>query len=259
MESGWAAGLFGYLNAYRADAQKGFLRDRISKLLLVIGLEDEAMAFAKTPSLKLLLLAGNFEEAILFAQANADQEGTDEWDQGLGGAFAGGGNFVDALPWLRHNWELGGHEVGGPLGISVVEATALIQAIRASGSDAEVSPILDAMKFEVQRLGSAGLIGSGPYDSADFYAALVSLQSGEHQQGIAFLEAAVDRGGYIQLNWEFLRFMYDDPAIAPILARQQANLTREREKVLSLVCTDNSYADVWVPLESTCSHWDAAQ
>ena len=52
--------------------------------------------------------------------------------------------------------------------------------------------------------------------------------------------------------------MYDDPGFAPILAKQKANQARERDKFLSVVCVDNPYADVWVPMESTCGDYAAA-
>ena len=34
--------------------------------------------------------------------------------------------------------------------------------------------------------------------------------------------------------------------------------TNQGDKVLAVVCTDNPYADVWVPMESTCSGYTAA-
>ena len=80
-----------------------------------------------------------------------------------------------------------------------------------------------------------------------------AMMAKDEQQGLALLDAAVKQGEFIPTNQEYLRFIYDDAAFAPILARQQANQARERDKVLSVVCLDNPYADVWVPMESTCS------
>ena len=260
VESGWAAGLFGYLNAYRTTILQSWMGEDIAYLFVVIGLEDEAIAFMDPPNYETLAVAGKSAEAFAVAKANAKANGTEKWDWGMGLALASGGNYVEALPWLQHNWDILGHGKVLMLGrvVQAVDATALIQARSASGSDADVDVILDAMNADVQRLRLAGFIGDGLFKSTDYAAALVSLQSGEREQGFAFLEAAVDQGTYIPTKLEFLRFMYDDPGFAPILAKQKANQARERDKFLSVVCVDNPYADVWVPMESTCSDYAAA-
>ncbi len=260
VESGWAAGLFRYLNAYRTANLQRWTRGDIARLFVVIGLEDEAISFMDPPNYYTLAVAGKSAEAFAVAKANAKANGTEKWDWGMGLALASGGNYVEALPWLQHNWDILGHGKVLMLGrvVQAVDATALIQARSASGSDADVDVILDAMNADVQRLRLAGFIGDGLSKSTDYAAALVSLQSGEREQGFAFLEAAVDQGTYIPTKLEFLRFMYDDPGFAPILAKQKANQARERDKFLSVVCVDNPYADVWVPMESTCSDYAAA-
>jgi hypothetical protein len=132
-------------------------------------------------------------------------------------------------------------------------ATALIQAQLALEEDTDVGVILDALGAEVHRQRAAGIIGEGPFQSTDFDAALLALQSGQNEQGFEFLDSAVDQDYFISTNLEFLRFIYDEPAFVPILAKQEAASTREREKFLSAVCVDNPYSDVWVPLPSTCS------
>ncbi len=139
-----------------------------------------------------------------------------------------------------------------------LEVTALIQSHLASGSVSDIQVILDTIDAEVQRHRIAGIIGGGAYGTTDFVAALIALQSGAPEQGFVLLDAAVDQGEYVPTNQAYLRFIYDDAAFAPILAKQKANQARERDKVLAVVCTDNPYADVWVPMESTCGGVAAA-
>ncbi len=45
--------------------------------------------------------------------------------------------------------------------------------------------------------------------------------------------------------------------IAAVRASQEARQTRERERFLAIVCTDNPYAAVWQPAEGTCERFAA--
>jgi hypothetical protein len=253
VEHGWASGLSGHLNSYRHEYARDFVRHRIAYLFMVIGLNDEAIAFMDPTDYYLLAQAGKSDEAIEVAKKKLKEIGTESWDQGLGFALASGGDYAEALPWLQHNWEITDGKVLRYVTLTPLVATALIQAQLALNSDADVGVILDALGAEVQRKRAAGIIGEGPFQSTDFDAALLALQSGQNEQGFEFLDSAVDQGYFISTNLEFLGFIYDDPAFAPILAEQEAASTREREIFLSAVCVDNPYSDVWVSLPSTCS------
>jgi len=262
MELGWAAGLSGFLTSYRTTQRRRFhVRSRIAWLLFVIGLEDEALAFIDPPPIRLLNFAGRHDEAFALTEADAKANGTENEVTEMGWVLASDGNYVDALPWLRQYWRIARGRTQAFHSKEWMQATALIQASLAVGSNnTDIDVILDAMDAEVRRNRSAGIIyGGGGTDAAtDLVAALAALQSGDREKGFAYLDTAVDVGEYIPLNFEFLRFIYDDPKFAPILAKQEANQAREREKFLSIVCSDNPYADVWVPMESTCSDYAAA-
>jgi tetratricopeptide (TPR) repeat protein len=268
MELGWAAGLSDYLTSYRTSQARRFhVRSRITWLLFVIGLEDEALAFIDPPSIWILNLAGRHDEAFAISGVgNSDSLGSSvshAGDTEMGWVLASDGNYVDALPWMRQYWRIARGRTQA-FHIRYGEwmyATALIQASLAVGSNnTDIDVILDAMDAAVRRNRSAGIIGggAGEYPATAFVAALAALQSGDREKGFAYLDTAVDVGEYIPLNFEFLRFIYDDPKFAPILAKQEANQAREREKFLSVVCSDNPNADVWVPMESTCSDYAAA-
>lgn len=253
VEHGWASGLSSLLNAYQHDLQQGDMGSSIADLFMAIGLDDEAIAFMDPTNVLLLVRAGKSEEAIEAAKKKLKEIGTESWDQGLGYALASGGDYGEALPWMQQNREIIGVQRVMSSAIGILGPTAWIQAQLALNSDADVGVILDALGADVQRQRAAGCIGDGLYQSTDFDAALLALQSGKREQGFAFLDSAVDQGYFISTNLEFLGFIYDDAAFAPILAKQEAASTRERGKFLSVVCVDNPYSDVWVPLPSTCS------
>jgi len=257
VEHGWASGLSGHLNTYRHEWGERFVRHQIAYLFMVIGLNDEAIAFMDPTDFHLLAWMGKSDEAIEAAEANVKARGvgggTQFWKEDMGLAFASGGDYAEAIPWLQPSGEIIGDVLVMSWEIGRFVATALIQAQLALDSDADVDAILDAISAQVQRYRAAGIIGTGPFQSTDFDAALLALQSGQNEQGFEFLDSAVDQDYFISTNLEFLRFIYDDAAFAPILAKQEAASTREREKFLSAVCVENPYSDVWVPLPSTCS------
>ena len=73
--------------------------------------------------------------------------------------------------------------------------------------------------------------------------------------GLALIAKAVESGTFIPQSEAYLQVLYDDPAFAPIRARQEARQSREREKLLAVVCTDNPFATVWQPAEVTCERF----
>ncbi len=65
-------------------------------------------------------------------------------------------------------------------------------------------------------------------------------------------------GYFIPPNEAYLQALYDDPGFASIRASQEAWQSRERERFLAIVCTDNPYAAFWQPAEGTCERFAAA-
>jgi hypothetical protein len=64
---------------------------------------------------------------------------------------------------------------------------------------------------------------------------------------------------FILPNEAYLQTLYDDPGFTPIIAGQKARQARERNRFLSIVCTDNPYEEVWQPAEGTCERFAAEQ
>jgi hypothetical protein len=63
---------------------------------------------------------------------------------------------------------------------------------------------------------------------------------------------SVESGYFIPANQAYLQFLYDDPEFQKVLSKQRAHQTREREKFLTVVCSNNPYADVWQPTLESC-------
>lgn len=85
-----------------------------------------------------------------------------------------------------------------------------------------------------------------------------SGRAGEREKGFALIDRSVEDGFFIPQKEAYLQELYDEPAFAPIKARQEARMARERERFLSIVCTDNPYAVVWQPSPGTCERIAAA-
>jgi len=87
---------------------------------------------------------------------------------------------------------------------------------------------------------------------------LDSGRAGEREKGFALIDQSVEDGFFIPQKEAYLQELYDEPAFAPIKAKQEARMARERERFLSIVCTDNPYAVVWQPSPGTCERIAAA-
>ena len=87
----------------------------------------------------------------------------------------------------------------------------------------------------------------------------IAYLAGEREQGLVLIAKAADGGFFILPNEAYLQTLYDDPGFAPIIARQESRQARERNRFLSIVCTNNPYADVWQPAEGTCERFAAEQ
>jgi hypothetical protein len=93
----------------------------------------------------------------------------------------------------------------------------------------------------------------------DYEAGLAAYLTGEHEQGLALIAKAVENGYFIMPSEAYLQTLYDDPGFVPIREMQEARQTRECDKFLTIVCTDNPYEAVWQPAEGTCERFAAEQ
>jgi hypothetical protein len=68
---------------------------------------------------------------------------------------------------------------------------------------------------------------------------------------------AAEGGYFIYPRVAYLQTLYDDPGFAQIIVGQETRQARERDRFLTIVCTDNPYEAVWQPAEGTCERFAA--
>ena len=176
----------------------------------------------------------------------------------LGLALAGAGDYVQARPLLEEMWQRRGGQVVLEGLMQIRHAAALIAIRRDAGEEIGVDEILAAIKDNVRRYREAGYTNRTRSVSPDYDEGVAAYLAGEREQGLVLIAKAADGGYFILPNEAYLQTLYDDPGFAPIIARQEARQLRERNKFLSIVCTNNPYADVWQPAEGTCEQFPAA-
>ncbi len=86
---------------------------------------------------------------------------------------------------------------------------------------------------------------------------LAAYLAGEREKGLALIAKGADDGYFIPQREAYLQALYDDPGFAPIRAMQEARQARERDRFLTIACTENPYAAVWQPAEGTCERFAA--
>jgi hypothetical protein len=156
-------------------------------------------------------------------------------------------------------WQLRGGQVA-LFGLMQIEhAAALIAIRRDAGEDIGVDEILAAIMDNVRRYRETGYTNGNHFLSPDYEEGVAAYLAGEREQGLVLIAKAADGGFFILPNEAYLQTLYDDPGFAPIIARQEARQARERNRFLSIVCTNNPYADVWQPAEGTCERFAAEQ
>jgi hypothetical protein len=137
-------------------------------------------------------------------------------------------------------------------------ALALIAIRRSVGDEHGVEELVAAIEDNVRRYREAGIVSDGRSFGADYEEGLALYVSGRREAGLELLDRGTAQGVVIPPNSAYLQPLYDDPAFAPILARQKARQARERKNVLAVVCTDNPYDAVWKPAKGTCERFVAA-
>jgi hypothetical protein len=169
----------------------------------------------------------------------------------FGRLLGSAGDYDRARPILEEAWQWHGGQVTQN-GFELPDAAALIAIRRDAGDEAGVDEILAAIKDNVRRYRETGYTNGTWYVSADYEEGVAAYLAGEREQGLTLIAKAADGGFFIFPNEAYLQTLYDDPGFAPIIAGQEARQARERNRFLSIVCTNNPYADVWQPAEETC-------
>ncbi len=176
----------------------------------------------------------------------------------FGQLLGSAGDYDRARPMLEEAWQRHGGQVTQKV-FEITHAAALIAIRRDAGDESGVDEILAAIKDNVRRYRETGYTNGTWYVSPDFEEGVAAYLAGERERGLALIAKAADGGFFILPNEAYLQTLYDDPGFAPIIAGQEARQARERNRFLSIVCTDNPYAEVWQPAEGTCERFAAKQ
>jgi hypothetical protein len=258
----WANLVLGDLDALQINPESS--RRALPFDLALMGLEREALSVFETIDPVVLRVLGRPKDAVLMAEKRVAENPVYVWyRRDLGLALAAAGDYVHARPLLEEMWQRRGGQVVRDGLVEIGHAAALIAIRRDAGDEIGVDEILAAIKDNVRRYREAGYTNgtsSRPdsyYISADYEEGVAAYLAGEREQGLVLIAKAADGGFFILPNEAYLQTLYDDPGFAPIIARQEARQARERNRFLSIVCTNNPYADVWQPAEGTCEQFAA--
>ena len=257
----WANAVLGNLDALRIDPDRAAVRYFLASQFAAIGLEKEALAISEHPRPGVLSWLGRRSDAVGTAEARLVEDPNNldaRRDRGL--ALASAGDYAQARPILEEMWQRSGGRITILGRFGVAEAAALIAMRRDAGEEAEIGELVVALRDNVRRYREAGMVRARLLYtlSVDYEDGLAAYLAGERENGLALIAKAAEDGFFIAPSEAYLQVLYDDPGFAPIRAGQQARQTRERERVLAIVCTDNPYATVWQPEEGTCEQFAAA-
>jgi tetratricopeptide (TPR) repeat protein len=250
----WANLVLGDLDALQINPESS--RRALPNDLALLGLEREALSEFETINPEILHVLGRPKDAVLMAEKRvAANPLSVYYRRDLGLALAAAGDYVHARPLLEEMWQRCGGQVVREGLVEIGHAAALIAIRRDAGDEIGVDEILAAIKDNVRRYREAGYTNGTWYVSVDYEEGVAAYLAGEREQGLVLIAKAADGGFFILPNEAYLQTLYDDPGFAPIIARQEARQARERNRFLSIVCTNNPYADVWQPAEGTCERF----
>jgi tetratricopeptide (TPR) repeat protein len=253
----WANWVLGGLDALAINPKDFSTRRRLSWQFAAIGLEKEARAIADHPHFRVGTYLGRPGDAVTIAEALLELSPlSSARRQIFGMTLAGAGDYERARPILEETWQQSGGRVQESTGFWNTSAVALIAARQATGDEDDIGELLAAIRDNIRRFREAGIVRSSSANTiVDYEEGLAAYLAGERERGLALIAKGVDDGQFIPPNEAYLRVLYDDPGFAPILAKQVARQARERDKLLSIVCTDNPYAAFWQPAEGTCERF----
>ncbi|MEE8261363.1 MAG: hypothetical protein V3R83_02690 [Gammaproteobacteria bacterium] len=253
-----ANALLAELDALRIDPEDVFTKGSLRLYFASIGLEKEALAILENPRPSVLSMLGRPGDAVTAGEARFAGSPLSLYARAdLGLALAGAGDYRRAGPILEELWQQSGKRVTCCGLIRHHSAAALISIRRDAGEEDAVGELVAAIRDNVRRYHEAGITVAYLFRSVDYEEGLAAYLSGESERGLALIAKGAEDGYLILPNEAYLQTLYDEPGFAPIRAMQEARQTRERERFLAIVCTDNPYAAVWQPAEGTCERFAA--
>jgi len=255
----WANSVLGVLDALQIDPDIPRFWTLLTLEFAVIGLEKEALANSEHPvPVALMSMLGRSGDAVTTAEARPVEDPISiAARRDLALALASAGDYARARPLLEEMWQrIGGRVTRFGL-FRMDSAAALIAIRRDAGEEAEVDELVAAIEDNVRRYHEAGMTRGDEYWNVDYEEGLAAYLAGDRERGLALIAQGAEDGFFIPQNVAYLQVLHDDPGFAPIRARQEARQVRERERFLTIVCTDNPYAAVWQPAEGTCERFAA--
>lgn len=265
----WANYILAYLEAANAGtgelAWAGSMAAEMMWHLAAIGLPEEALRFYRGESARENVLAqsllGNPGDGLELARAQLAADPQDlkvRADMGLVLAYLG--RYPEARPYLEERWQEWNRSVvdfpwSWFLGY---DAQALFAARSDAGDLAGANQVLAEFKDIVRGFRDAGMTLTQWNTSVDYEEGMAAWLSGDRDRGLTLISKAVEDGFWLAPPAAFQQAMYQDPGFAPILEIQEARQTRERIKVLAVVCNNNPYTAVWQPTEETCERYFSA-
>jgi TolB-like protein/Flp pilus assembly protein TadD len=220
------------------------------------GLDDELLSELDAGSVIVLSLLGRPDDAVA------------AWDRLPGGIpkqpgpgylpagvlIAATGDFARAGTMLERAWPIFSSTAGvGSPNRDANFVLALMSARRERGNQAGILELEAALKVAVQQYSEAGLVTCDAFEGCVYFdAGVLAYLDGQREEGLALMARSVESGYFIPANQAYLQFLYDDPEFQKVLSKQRAHQTREREKFLTVVCSNNPYADVWQPTLESC-------
>lgn len=258
----WSNAIFGNLEALTISADFSRSKFHVTKELAKIHLPEEIMSIYDRPYPDVWNRVGQPEVAVASTEWWLTVEpGSISPLQAHALALAGVGDYDRAQPFLEELWQKSGGLISSTGIFQIPHAAALFAARRAKDEEADVEDLLTALKDEARRLREAGIVHTVPRDfpfDANSAEGMALYLASNKKKGLSLIAKAVSDGHFIWPKEAYLQDLYDDPGFATILANQKAQQTRERNKVLAIVCDENPYATVWQPAEETCETFLAA-
>ncbi|MEE8304738.1 MAG: tetratricopeptide repeat protein, partial [Candidatus Tectomicrobia bacterium] len=255
----WANGVLGSLDVFRIDPDRSRPWNRLSWQFASIGLAKEALTITEHPPLSTLRWLGKHEDAVTTAQTLVTEDPIIlENRRDLGLALAGAGDYGHARPILEEMWQRSSGRVTVTGLFQTAHAAALITIRRDADEEVDVAELVAAIRDNVRRYREAGITTPIHIYNVNYDEGLAAFLAGEREKGLTLIARGAEDGTFILQYEAYLQELYDDPDFAPIRAMQEVRQTRERQRFLDIVCTDNPYEAVWKPAEGTCERHAAS-
>lgn len=264
IEGNWSNRILAVLEAVshgKDDLLWGGEMADLSGQLAMIGLPEECLLLAAGNDLIFALgLLGEPGEGIAVARKKLADDPRSVGPFTMGIILAHAGHYAEASPYLEEAWRRQGEKVVLANGFNAMLAETLFAARSDAGDETGAQEILAALRDNVRRYRDGRGYLTDRVHSIDYQEGIAAYLSGDRYAGIALIAKAAEEGFWIEEPpGAYREAMYEEPEFKLILERQEIRKTREREKVLAVVCNDNPYAAVWQPTEETCQEYSASQ